>query len=406
MASYVPLLKSLTLTDFLSFGPGAHTILLTNLNIVIGPNASGKSNFVEAFAVLRAVPRDLPLPIRRGGGVNDWLWSGPPRSPSAVIEAIFRGSRIVSANGGVAPPDIRYRLEFESVGDSFGVRDERIENEQCAPGARKPYFYFGYERGRPVLNVREGQNVGAVRRHLQREDIDPTQSILSQRRDPEAYPELFGIADRLGRIAAYRSWTFGPDSALRASCGTDLRSDILLESFDNLPIRLATLKKSPGVKRRLIKHLNDLAPGFDDLEITPEGGQLHLYLIEGTRQISARRLSDGTLRYLCLLAILLDEQPPPLVVIEEPELGLHPDVLPTLRDLLIDASSRCQLVVTTHSPSFIDAFTDHADCVLVCEKPESTTTMTRLQQTDIDRIRVGRGLGDLWLSGELGGTRW
>ncbi len=319
-----PLLKSITLDGFLSFGPKAVTVPLTGLNMIIGPNGSGKSNFI----------------------------------------------------------------------------DERVEDETAKEGESKPYFYFGYENGQPMLNISQ------EKRRLQREDIDPTQSILSQRRDPESYPEVTRVADFLRGILVYRSWSFGPNSALRMSCAPDVRTDYLLEDFSNLPARLAVLKRAPEIKKRIIALLGELAPGFDDLEIVPEGGQLQLYLAESGRMFPARRLSDGSLRFLCLLAILLDPTPRPLVVIEEPELGLHPDILPTIRDLMVEACVTRQLIVTTHSTQLLDAMTDHAASVLICEKEEGNTCLTRLSQDEVEQWREHGGLGDLWMSGHIGGTRW
>lgn len=392
-----PLLKSIALQGFLSYGPEAVTIPLTPLNVLIGPNGSGKSNLVEALSVLRAVPKDLPLPIRQGGGVKDWLWrEGKTVAALARLEILF-------AKGQVAEPGkpaVRYRLVFGAEGGSFTVIDERIENEQPEGRSAKPYFYFGYEGGRAMLNLKKRH------RELQRAEIDPTQSILSQIRDPEAYPELTRVADLLRRILIYRSWQFGPDASVRSGCRADVRTDALSESFDNLPARLAVLMGTPSVKRRLIDLVGELAPGFDDLVVVPEGGSLQLYLTEGSRSVPAHRLSDGTLRYLCLLAILLDPDPVPLVVIEEPELGLHPDMLPTLRDLMVAASAKTQLIVTTHSTQMVDAMTDYADSVLVCEKKNGPSVISRLSQGDVDRWREHGSLGTLWMKGDLGGTRW
>ncbi len=391
-------LQQLTLKGFLSFGR-ASVVLLRPLNVVIGPNGSGKSNLVEALSVLRAVPKDLPLPIRQGGGVTDWLWRDASEQPAsrAEIEVVVAAGLVAVPPGGSA---VRYQLAFGAQGDSFVVLDERIENEHPTSGAPKPYFYFGYENGRPMLNVKN------ERRELRREDIDPTQSILSQRRDPDTYPELTRLANLLGRIVIYRNWQFGPDSSLRLSCAPDVRTDVLTESFDNLPARIAVLKRTPAVKKRLIELLSEVAAGFDDVEVVPEGGQLQLYLSERGRMMPARRLSDGTLRFLCLLAILLDPTPPPLVVIEEPELGLHPDLLPTVRDLLVDASTRCQLLVTTHSTQLVDAMTMHADSVLISEKRDGSTNLFPLDQANVEKWREHGSLGNLWMSGHLGGTRW
>lgn len=392
------MIRQITLTDFLSFGPSTHTVELRPLNVLIGPNGSGKSNLVEAFSVLRAVPRNLPLPIRQGGGVDEWIWHGADehgaltRADSATVEVIF-------SEREVAPSPVRYRVRFGSEAGSFVVLDERIENEVGQP---RPFFYFGLgDMGKPMLNSSK-----SGKRQLERADIDRTQSVLSQRRDPETYPEVAATGDRLGEILIYRAWSFGPLSPIRATCPADVQTDRLLEDLSNLPARLAVLKRNPTTKKRLLQLLSDVAPGFVDLEVIPEGGQLRLYLTEGERNVPAHRLSDGTLRYLSLLAVLLDPGPARLVIIEEPELGLHPDVLPTLRDLLCEASERFQLIVTTHSTQLVDALSEHPDVVVVCEKEGPTTRMARLDPDQIKRWKEFGSLGALWLAGRIGGTRW
>jgi predicted ATPase len=251
-----------------------------------------------------------------------------------------------------------------------------------------------------MVNVQNGH------RELRREDIDPTQSILSQRRDPDSYPELTRLADLLGRVQIYRDWAFGPDAAIRQSCRADARSDSLSESLDNLPCRLAVLKRTPAVKRLMLERLSELAPGFDDIEVIPEGGRLQLYLTEGARAVPAHRLSDGTLRYLSLLAILLDPLPPPLIIIEEPELGLHFDMMPKIASLLKDAAERTQLVVTTHSDALVDALGDTPESIIVCEKDEHGTHLHRLEADEVKDWLAKYSLGTLWTRGDLGGTRW
>jgi predicted ATPase len=155
------LIKTLRLHGFLSFGPEPVEVPLTSLNVLIGPNGSGKSNLVEALAVLRATPGDLPLPIRKGGGVKDWLFKGATNAEEASLEVSFAAEKVAFA-------EVLYRLVFGAEGDSFVVVDERLENTVAAPGEPKAYFYFGYENGRPMLNVK------GDRRELRREDIDPT----------------------------------------------------------------------------------------------------------------------------------------------------------------------------------------------------------------------------------------
>ncbi len=120
----------------------------------------------------------------------------------------------------------------------------------------------------------------------------------------------------------------------------------------------------------------------------------------------ATRLSDGTLRYLCLLAILCDPTPPPLICIEEPELGLHPDILPKLADLLLATSERTQLIVTTHSNILVDSLTERPEAVVVCEKHNRQTEMRRLKKDELTKWLEKYRLGQLWMDGQLGGKRW
>lgn len=155
-----------------------------------------------------------------------------------------------------------------------------------------------------------------------------------------------------------------------------------------------------------MKALASLYEGIDDFDVKIEGGTIQVFLHEGDITIPATRLSDGTLRYLCLLAILCDPDPPPLVCIEEPELGLHPDVLPTLADLMKAASQRTQLIVTTHSDILVDAMSDQPESVLVVEKVDGNTRIERLSNAKLEPWLEKYRLGQLWTRGEIGGTRW
>lgn len=169
---------------------------------------------------------------------------------------------------------------------------------------------------------------------------------------------------------------------------------------------LNRLAKDFKVKQKILKALHDLYDGVSDFHVNVEYATVQVFMQEGTVTVPATRLSDGTLRYLCLLAILCNPDPPPLVCIEEPELGLHPDVIPVMADLLREASDRCQLIVTTHSDTLIDALTDTPESVVVCEKINRQTTLKRLDKDKLAHRLDKYRLGELWSTGELGGNRW
>jgi predicted ATPase len=169
---------------------------------------------------------------------------------------------------------------------------------------------------------------------------------------------------------------------------------------------VASMKRAD--RNRLVKEMQSLYSEIEDVRVAPAGaGAMQLFIEESSGvQISAERLSDGTLRFLFLLAILLQPEPPPMIVIEEPELGLHPDVIPKLAGLLIEASERTQIVITTHSRMLVDALGDDPESVIVCEKHHGESTFERLEGERMKVWLEKYSLGDLWSKGEIGGNRW
>lgn len=386
------LLRSIKLTNFLSFGASCEAVEMKPLNVIIGPNGSGKSNLLEAIEFIRSSPKDLLTPIRDGGGVRDWLWKGAKGATTATVDAVFEGQHGAS--------NIRHLISFTEVAQRFEIVEERIESELPSGDNIDPYIYYRFENGRGTINVKDGK------RQLQREDIEPTDSILSQRKDPEHYPEITYLGNMFSKLRLYREWTFGRFTAPRMPQKADLPNEFLEPNGSNLGLVLNRLRREPSVKKQILNSLRALYEGIDDYDIQIEGGTVQVFFHEGTMNVPATRLSDGTLRYLCLLAILCHPKPPPLVCIEEPELGLHPDIIPKLAELLKEASKRMQLIVTTHSDVLVDAMSDTPECILVAEKTEDGTTLTRLDGAKLKPWLEKYRLGELWTRGEIGGTRW
>ena len=385
-------IQTLRLSGLLSFAPDSAPLDLRDLNVLIGPNGSGKSNLIEALELLAAMPRDLSATIRDGGGASEWLWKGDGGGP-AEIDAVLKG----------APTGrpLRYRLQFDAVQSRVEVTDEAIEELEPSPG-RPPgsdvFFYYRFQQGNPVINVADGRP-----RHLQRENLRPDQSVLAQRKDPDLYPEVTWVGERLGAFHTFREWSFGRYVALRQPQPADLPEDRLLPDSRNLALVLNQVEHDRGGER-----LNDLMrrfyPRFERLSTRISGGTVQFYLHEQGfgAPIPATRLSDGTIRFVALAAALLARDPPPLLCVEEPELGLHPDALPLLGELLVEASARTQLVVTTHSDALVSALTDHVDAVVTCESLGDGTVLRRLDAGDLAAWLDEYRLGDLWRMGELG----
>jgi predicted ATPase len=297
------------------------------------------------------------------------------------------------------------------IGQRAELEDESIENElrDLRSDHDDVNFYYRYQRGRPVLNVKAAlDSEGRARRELRREDLPLDQSVLSQRKDPDQYPELTYLGTQYARFKLFREWNLGRNAAPRKPQATDLVSDFLREDAANLALVLNDLEHRSSLRRSLVDKLRDADESIEDFSTKVLGGTIQLFLhYAGLRSpVPATRLSDGTIRYLCLLAVLCHPTPPPLVCLEEPELGLHPDLLPGLADLLVDASHRMQLIVTTHSDALVDGLTRVPETVVVCEKREGSTQMCRKTSSELTVWLKDYGLGQLWRRGEIGGNRW
>lgn len=413
------LFRRLKLQGLLSFGPEGVDLPMEPLTVAIGPNSSGKSNLLDAISLFQAAPRGIGEPVQRAGGMREWLWKGPGAEGSATLDATVE-----------APPigNLRHALTVADANGRLNVAGERIEpldarnGEPAALSYYRPPADLGTAREMAEANA-AADAADAARKPAAGEwtaprmaarrsgdaihfapDFFPEDSLL-RRMAASDHPALIHLSSRYERIRLYRDWSFGPGSGLRQPGSAHAPADFLNEDASNLPLVLSHL--SGERKTEFVAALRELFDGMVDARCSVAGGAVFLFLEEaGGRSIPAARLSDGTLRYLCLLAVLLHPEPPPLICLEEPELGLHPDLLPILADLAVDASQRCQIVVTTHSDIFVDALTDRPESVVVCEKHDGATEMRRLDPKDMKKWLADYRLGALWTSGELGGNRW
>ena len=380
------LIKRLKLDRLLSFGPDSPEIELLPLNVLIGPNGSGKSNLIEAIGLLQAAPLDITLPIRAGGGIGEWVWKGLPDRRYFGLELALE----------VAGAPIDYWLQVE---DNRG--SPRIAMEQLALRGEQHSEFARHGDGTTYVY---DESVSGERAFALDPGIEPTHSVLAQRQGPH-YPLITSVAQASRQIRMPLDWTFGRTNRLRRGSPPDLVGQ-LTSDLANLPAVLNRLQGDYRVKTLLKEKMALVFDGAEDVHVSLEQGALQIVVQEREWSIPASRLSDGTLRWLYLLSILLDPTPPPLICIEEPELGLHPDLISNLSKLLIEASTRTQLIVTTHSEALVDSFTEMPECVLVCEKENGSTQIKRLDRDVLAEWLKEYRLGPLWSSGEIGGNRW
>ena len=392
----MPFIQRIRLGGLLSFPPDMEFFELRPLNVLIGPNASGKSNFIEVLELLRALPVDFSAAVRDGGGAEEWLWKGDhPPAPAAL--------EVETGPGMETGRPLRYCLSFTAVGQRVQILDEAIEEAHAQQGF-EPYFYYTFQQGRPVINVRApGGQVSE--RQVQWDNPSLDQSVLAQRKDAYHYPELYWLGLRFQSIQTFREWTFGRYGSLRWPQRADLPENWLLPDSSNLAMVLNYIEHNSGLVFN--EHLKRFFPRFERMSTSISGGTVQFYLHESGfgSPVPATRLSDGTIRFIALLATLLTPTPPSLVCIEEPELGLHPDVMALLADLLVEASGRMQLVVTTHSDALVSALTNQPEAIVACERPGAATELRRLDSKRLAGWLDKYQLGDLWRMGEIGANQ-
>jgi len=350
-------IHSIGLRNVLSYGKEGQDIELHPLNVLIGPNASGKSNFIEVFRLIQALPTNPDRAIRDGGGINEWLWKGSQSKEEALIDLQFS--------------DSAYRLHFSKVGYRWEITYEYI-----------------------------GKLVAYAQRNAQ--SHPPEISLLATERN---HPEISAIADLLSSIGIYKDWNNSRFSPLRSPQRPDLPARPLFEDMSNFGLvfnNLPTLTKIDITER-----LKQVYDGIEEIRTPIDGGAVQIWIQEQglSSPTPAARVSDGTLRYLFLLTLLKQPDPPPLICLEEPEMGLHPDLIHSVAELLIEASQRTQLIVTTHSSSLISALSNIPESVIVCERESSGTTLRRLDRESLEGWLERYELGELWEKGVIGGTR-
>jgi predicted ATPase len=300
----------------------------------------------------------------------------------------------------------------------LGLPDQRIDvveelfrDVSAAEGSDEPFVYFHIQGDKADVATKiigpEGPNPTYEIRSGDRRFFKSDESIFTQRKEPQAYPDLAWLAQQFAGIYSFREWAFGHHAQLRLPQSTAMPTDTLLPDASNLALFLQETEHIDLKARGMLnEQLRRFLPRFERLSTRIGGGTIQLYLHEsGSRlPIPAQRLSDGTLRIIAMLAALLTPKLPPLICLEEPELGQHPDAMTILAELLVEVSARTQIVVTTHSEALLSRLSDASESLLVCEHLGDTTAIERL---DADKLKFWLDkytLGEIWRIGELGGN--
>ena len=402
------LIKSLHLKNILSFKDAK--LDLQPLNVLIGANGSGKSNLLDVIGLLKAVPSDVVGFLRSNGPTGDWVWKGPgwEDTPFQLAEA---GARFANPGHPFNYELLNYELQILVGNDRVHSLTERLD--LMATEHKTAYVQPFFQAANQQAHLWPTRPDGTLAEHGDEPvtvDVPRGKSVLSEVRSYSDYPAITETARMLSAIRVYRNWYVGRDSPVRQPQRTDGDPNFLEEDFSNLALVVNDLL-SRRLEPSLDSYLKRFYESYESLHPRIFGNTIELIVNEAgmSSALPASRLSDGTIRFIALLAILCHPDPPPLICIEEPEIALHPDSQDLVVELLRKASERTQLIVTAHSPWLIDRLSATPDCVVVCERDRHSadgTKFKRFTRKELDDRLEDQTLGEIWLSGAMGGVRW
>ena len=379
------LFKRIAMRNLLSFRDAE--LELGPLNVLIGPNGCGKSNLLECIGLLQALPTDLNRALALGGGAPVWI-----NSSQRAGEVAELGCEVEVSEGRV----FKYDLGFRAVGQYL-----QIDFETGSVGSTHSLNRHGNttEITFPLPPHHEKASW--------RFEVQANESALSAYKDPRQL--ISEVGKRLDEIKIYQYFDLQASSAMRSGVSSSANQDFLEQDGSNLATFLHRLDFTQQIAS-IESYLHQLSDDFEAIKPRLGGSFMQTYVRERGLKLATpgMRLSDGTLRFLCLISLLMSSPRPALICIDEPELGLHPDALSIIARALKEASEHVQIIVTTHSQELVTAMSDQPESVVVCEKRDNDTgtKFERLSGAKLESWLEEYTLGELWRKNEIGGNRW
>jgi predicted ATPase len=339
------------------------------LNLVTGANGSGKSSVYRALRLLSETARGSVIgALAREGGFDSTLWAGP----EAFSRAMKRGDHAVQGTARREP--VHLRLGF--AGEDFGyaidlglpapippsafLRDPEIKRECLWSGPTMRPSTLLVDRSNAMVRLRDENGGWSVAS----ERLPPYESLLTHLADPQRAPEVLMLREQIRSWRFYDHFRSDVDAPARQpQIGT--RTTVLDDQGRDLAAALQTIREI-GDDDALDAAVDDAFPGAKISVISTDGRfSVEMHQPGLLRPLAAAELSDGTLRYLLWIAALLTPRPPALMVLNEPETSLHPDLLPALARLIAQASKQTQVWVVSHASRLIAALQQQPECLSI-----------------------------------------
>jgi predicted ATPase len=363
-----------------------------DLNIIIGPNGTGKTNVLRLLELMVASAQGkLGASVQAAGGMDPLVWDGVAIDIRCVLET----SQVDSLAGQQS-----YSLELRRLGNGSSYRIEKEHLSVAKSGLAPSDLLLRHARSASIFDL-SCQQLATPEEYLQDEE-----SLLAIASGPFAQNRMIPAFQKaLSAIAVYGNLNTRADAPIRQTSITRMEHRVAADGHNLISV-LHTLYTGDRQFKADIHSAMRAAFGedFEELVFPPAADQriqLRIRWKSLRREQSAAELSDGTLCFLYLLAILASPSPAPIIAIDEPETGLHPSMMPVIAEFAIDCAQRSQIIFTTHSPQLLNAFGAVRPTTTVAKWQNGETTLSTIRDADLAYWLKEYAFGTLFQSGEL-----
>ncbi len=400
------MIKEIKITNFYSFN-NTTVKLQPDINILIGINGAGKSNFLKAIRLLKEGVAGIGLKkhiLDDLGGFDNIFFKGEitkEQTQSIIIEYKFDGNEITKSGYGFRfTDDVIYQITIikSSSLSNFYVK-EKISNDQG-------FTYLDFTNGIGSLTEKVEDKSNKTRL-VKYNDYDSQELVLKEISDTDRYFALTTIKKAIKDVVVYDYFDTTPKSPIRKPMLPSSEKRLFADGT-NLPQILNTININHKAQyRKITEMLGEVNANFSGFDFNFLGGNIELMLEESRlgSSIHVSNISDGTLRYLCLLAILYNPERGRFICIDEPEVGLHPDMILNIANAIKHASEESTIIILTHSENLLNQF--DIENVSVFEKSDNNSTESiTYSKEQFAGWYDDFSLGKMWKNGDLGGVRY
>lgn len=406
------MIKQITIQHFFSFGKQEPILLNMDTNILVGINGSGKSNFIKAIRLLYesiAGNGFQKLFSQKWGGFAGAVHFGVEEYDEILLRYEFDKDVL---NNVLNNPEFEFRKNpvYEIRIHKRGIQGEYSLSEWLFTNDPKhptPYTYLKIDKGQGIISEREKADRTIKIKRI--DAFDKQELVLRQISDPDHFYPIYNFKKAIEQITIYDYFDSTFESPIR-QLSPYFSEERLLPDGRNLSFLLNHLNaSSTSAYDQILQVLTNVNPHFRSLVFsTPTAGKTLLSLKEKNleKTITIEHISDGTLRFLLLSSIFYNPNRGSVICLDEPEIGLHPDMINAIgKGIQHAANSGSQMIVATHSPLLMNEFM--LEDLRIFEKDKTNQTVVNTKSEEDFKGWEGEFLvGQMWLRGQVGGVRW